>query len=100
MELNEKVHKKDIALETNIAKLNSVEEQLEDTKSKTQKTGEKLIEAEEGIKLLHKLLRKYMNKTESPPKPAANDDENRKLMELLKQKNGDALTDRCTKPHK
>ena len=29
MELNEKVLKKDIALETNLAKLNSVEEQLE-----------------------------------------------------------------------
>ena len=41
-----------------------------------------------------------MNKTELPPKPTANDDENRKLMELLKQKNGDALTYRCTKPHK
>ena len=38
-----------------------------------------------------------MNKNESPPKPAANDDENRKLIEQLKQKKGDALTDRCTK---
>ena len=125
MDLNDKMGKKDNALETNIAKLNSVEDQLEESKSKTNKIVKKLSEAEERIKLLQKGLKKYMNKASpgSPPKAATSDDEEvKKLKVLLKQKideikglindkihlanelttaqettNGNALTERCTK---
>ena len=86
MELNEKLSKKDNAIDTIMAKLNSVEEQLEEGKSKAIKNGEKLSEADERIKLLQKALKKYMQKasTESPPKAAVTSDEETKRMKELR----------------
>ena len=90
-ELKNQLLTKDRALETSLAKLNTVEEQLVFAKSKAAKSDEKLMTNVKRTQLLEKALKKYMNKAASgSPKPNdVNDDDFTKLKEIITKKNAE-----------